>query len=231
MRLRRFQPQAALTASRFGAEAVAAHEPYSPSDVSIGTATLELADLPLHQQILQFAARAGCRTVKIVPLFLLPGVHVMQDIPAEIALAQQANDRLAIEQCPYLGSHPRLRQLLSADPIAAEAPRILLSHGSRRAGGNAPVETIAAEIGAAPAYWSVSPSLETQVTALVKLGCPQIVILPYFLFAGGITDAIAETVSDLARQFPYVRLHLAEPLGASAAMADLIVDLIAPSHL
>jgi sirohydrochlorin ferrochelatase len=50
--------------------------------------------------------------------------------------------------------------------------------------------------------------------------------LPYFLFAGGITDAIAQSVSGLQAQFPRLQLKLAEPIGASAQLADLIVDLI-----
>ncbi|HEY9872546.1 MAG TPA: CbiX/SirB N-terminal domain-containing protein, partial [Candidatus Obscuribacterales bacterium] len=59
----------------------------------VGTATLELAPLPLHEQIRQFADRAksfGCKHLVVLPLFLLPGVHVMEDIPAEVALAQKA---------------------------------------------------------------------------------------------------------------------------------------------
>ena len=61
---------------------------------------------------------------------------------------------------------------------------------------------------------------------LVSAGHQQIGILPYFLFAGGITDAIAQAVKELKAQFPNVLLHLAEPLGASAELADLILDLI-----
>ncbi|NEP61366.1 MAG: sirohydrochlorin chelatase, partial [Symploca sp. SIO2G7] len=57
----------------------------------VGTATLELAPSPLHEQIQQFAnlaLRVGCQEVQLLPLFLLPGVHVMEDIPAEAAQAQ-----------------------------------------------------------------------------------------------------------------------------------------------
>jgi sirohydrochlorin cobaltochelatase len=201
----------------------------------VETAALELAPLPLNQQIQQFAARAiavGCHRLKLLPLFLLPGVHVMEDIPREVAIAQQALGKtIEIDLYPPIGSHSHIHLLLadpaSTDPtIAPTAARVLLAHGSRRAGGNQPVAAIATQMAAIPAYWSVAPSLETQITALVKTGCQQIVILPYFLFSGGITDAIAEAVTQLDRQFPSVCFHWVEPLGASAAMADLVVDLV-----
>lgn len=200
----------------------------------IGTAVLELAPLPLHQQIQQFAHRAqtyGYTHIQIVPLFLLPGVHVMEDIPTEVELARSGlPGATTLEICPYVGQHPRLKHLfltsIESNPAAAPPGKILVSHGSRRAEGNRPVETIAAELGAIPAYWSVAPDLETQVSKLIQQGCQQIVILPYFLFEGGISDAIAATVERLATQFPYVQLQLFRPIGATPQLADLVMDLV-----
>jgi sirohydrochlorin cobaltochelatase len=196
----------------------------------VGTACLELAPLPLHEQIREFGDRvlaAGFNRLEVVPLFLLPGVHVMTDIPAEVKLAGQAvGADLTIELRPYLGSHPHINSLFAKQisSIWTEA-WILLSHGSRRFGGNAPVETLAAQMNAVPAYWSLSPSLEQRVAELVDAGCRTIAILPYFLFAGGITDAIASSVAKLQAQLPTVQLSLGEPIGASSELADLILDL------
>jgi sirohydrochlorin ferrochelatase len=61
---------------------------------------------------------------------------------------------------------------------------------------------------------------------LVRGGQQQIGIVPYFLFNGGITDAIAKNVAQLKQQFPATELHLANPLGASVELADLIGNLI-----
>jgi sirohydrochlorin ferrochelatase len=200
----------------------------------VGTAVLELAPLPLHQQICHFAetiATQGYIELKIVPLFLLPGVHVMEDIPQEVALAQPfLPPEMTVQICPYLGSHPRLKHLL-VNPIApiATSPhtaKILLAHGSRRPQGNRLVETIAEQLNALPAYWSVSPKLETQLSQLIKQGSQQIAILPYFLFEGGITDAIGQLVEALAQQYPYVQIELGQPIGATPALADLITDVI-----
>ncbi|MBD2500337.1 sirohydrochlorin chelatase [Anabaena azotica] len=197
----------------------------------VGTGYLELAAEPLHQQIKSFAQTAiavGCRHLKIVPLFLLPGVHVMTDIPHEVAQAQQAlSQDILIELQPYLGIHQGLQTFLQKQIASIKAEAwILLSHGSRRPGSQQPVETMAANIGAVAAYWSVAPSLESRVEELVAAGYREIAILPYFLFSGGITDAIAQAINELKLQFPGVSLYLAAPLGVSGELAELIGDLI-----
>ncbi|MDZ8184078.1 MAG: CbiX/SirB N-terminal domain-containing protein [Nostoc sp. ChiSLP02] len=202
----------------------------------LGIAALEMSQKPLHEEIKQFTETAFSRNkashdekrLKIFPLFMLPGVHVMTDIPAEVALAQQATgEDIIIELQPYLGSHPGLKKLLAKQIAKIEAQAwILLTHGSRRPDSQKPVEALAASLSAVVAYWSVPDSLELRVKELVAAGYKKIGILQYFLFAGGITDAIAASVEKLKLQFPAVTFHLTEPLGISAELADLIWDLI-----
>ncbi|MEH2263222.1 sirohydrochlorin chelatase [Nostoc sp.] len=205
------------------------------SEHLVGIAALEMSPQPLHEQIQQFAKSAfgnhkpsqNQNRLKIVPLFLLPGVHVMTDIPAEVALAQQAiGEDIMIELQPYLGSHANLEKLLAKQiaTIKAEA-WIFLAHGSLRPGSKETVEAMAASLSAVAAYWATPPSLESRVTELVTACYKEIAILPYFLFAGGITDAIAASIEELKLQFPAVNFQLAQPLGASAELAELIWDL------
>ncbi|MDV2991927.1 MAG: hypothetical protein N4J56_001581 [Chroococcidiopsis sp. SAG 2025] len=197
----------------------------------IGTACLELSQKPLHQQIAEFSDRAlscGYQQVQIVPLFLLPGVHVMEDIPAEVEQARQAlKVKVKLELRPHLGSHAGLARLLKQQLDRTQAEQtILLAHGSRRAGSEHPVEAIAQQLSAGTAYWSVAPSLDARVQELALAGWRRIAIIPYFLFAGGITDAIAEAVGQLQHQFPAIEFCLMQPLGATQELADLIWDLI-----
>ena len=197
----------------------------------VSTASLELATEPLHEQIRQFAKQAqaaGWQRLQVLPLFLLPGMHVSEDIPAEVALAQQAvGEEVAITLLPHLGNHPGMNHLLAQQfrRLSADA-QILLSHGSSRAQGNQPIEALAAQLGVSPAYWSVSPSLTQQVETLVAAGCPRIAICPYFLFPGGITEAIASLVEQLQSSFEGVQLLLGEPLGATTELANLIVEQV-----
>lgn len=212
------------------------------SEALVGSATLEGGPTALHEQICQFAdytLSLGLAQVQVMPLFLLPGVHVKEDVPAEVAIAQQVlKDKIAIDLRPHLGcqtcslakwiaSQKTSVALQTNWQIPCAAKWILLSHGTRRTGGNSTVEAMAEQAGATAAYWSVPPSLEEQVSRLVHHGHQEIGILPYCLFAGGLTDAIAQRVEQLKQQFPQVKFYLANPLEASVELADLIVNLIA----
>jgi len=197
----------------------------------VGTAALELAPTPLHQQILEFAKIAlgyGYKQIELLPIFLLPGVHVREDIPGEVVLAQEClGQTVVLKQRPHLGSNPGLATMLQRNWATVEADaKILLSHGTRRRGGNQVVEAVADYLGAVAAYWSVQPTLEEQITVLAGAGYQKIAIAPYFLFSGGITDAIAQSVVSLQEQFSKLDLSLCNPIGVSWELADLIVDLI-----
>jgi sirohydrochlorin ferrochelatase len=85
---------------------------------------------------------------------------------------------------------------------------------------------MAISMNAVAAYWAVSPSLKDIVAQLAADGKKKIAIIPYFLFAGGITDAIAESIQDLKLQFPGVSFELYEPLGSNGELTDLIWDLM-----
>lgn len=220
------------------ARRVAARQP----GLLVETAALELQTRPLHQQIRQFSDRAfdlGILSIQVLPLFLLRGVHVMEDIPAEVELARQSleEDR-SIHLRSHLGSHPQLLDLL-ADSIAVSPLKksdrstawILLAHGSRRPGGNQSVEAIADRLErndracVKAAYWSVSPSLEEQIQTLANAGYLKIGIVPYFLFAGGITEAIGRSVDRFRLQFPQLQFYLADPIGVSDALVEICLDL------
>lgn len=200
-------------------------------DYQIGAAYLELQPQPLHEQIVDFSRKAiaqGCSRLKILPLFLLPGIHVTEDIPEEVELAQKTlKADISIELQPYLGSQVGLQRLLAnkINNISCDS-RIILAHGSRRVEANASIEAMAISLNAVAAYWAVSPSLKDIVTQLAADGKKKIAIIPYFLFAGGITDAIAQSIQDLKLQFPGVSFQLYKPLGANGELIDLIWDLM-----
>lgn len=205
-----------------------------PRTPPVGVGALELAPIPLHEQLVQFSRRVqalGYTQLQIVPLFLLAGVHVREDIPVSIAKAQAVvGSSVQLVLCPYLGSHGGMIQYLRTIRHVQVSPspdtvQILLSHGSRRPGGNQIVEAIADQLPAVLAYWSISPKLEDCLAVLDPHSVRKVVILPYFLFVGGITDAIAETVQHYRHRWPSVQVHLTPPLGAHGAIAERVADL------
>lgn len=198
-------------------------------EVAIATGCLELAPLPLHQAICQFAQKVavlGLKRVKIYPLFLLAGVHVTQDIPTEVNLAQKfLGNEVTLELLPHLGVQPSLVNLLQRKFEAMAAPaRVLLSHGTRLDRGNRETEKIASQLRAIPAYWSISPNLKEQVEFLVSQGESAVAIVPFFLFAKGIAEIIAQQIQQLQQENANLRLLWSDTLGATQELARVIIE-------
>ncbi len=201
------------------------------SEVIVGTACLELAALPLSEQIYEFGLRlraAGVRELKLAPVFLMSGVHVMEDIPKEIETAEQMlGESLKLTLCPHLGSHEDISSVLENRLTSTDAEgSLLVAHGSRRKKGNKAIQALAKQVNTQVAYWATPPDIESQVIELMQQGCQKLTILPYFLFSGGITDAIAHRTEELAERFPKVQFRLLPTLGATHEVADLVVDLV-----
>jgi sirohydrochlorin cobaltochelatase len=200
-----------------------------PMASMIEVAALELGDQSLCESLIKFAQRAslqGFKKIKVVPLFLSPGVHVQSDIPAEIASAnQQLNSQITIELSTYLGKYSGIVSLLRTQftELAAKT-RILIAHGSRLIAAAEYYQNLAQQLNAEIAYWSTMPNFSQQIRTQIALGSQKIAILPYFLFPGKITEAIAQEVANLQQEYPHVELRLGKPLGTTPAIAELIAQ-------
>lgn len=194
-------------------------------------AFLDCAPEPLHQQIQTFGTRVGQGSLQLVPMFLSPGVHVMEDIPAEVGLARAQLAGVELQMLPYLGSWPELGLGLGRSFTAdAAVGRIVMAHGSRRSGGNQPIESLAESLGGVAAYWSVEPSLDSAVKTLYDRGLRQIEVLPYFLFAGSLIAGIAQQRDALIQQWPDVRIRLLPTLAQQSSLTNLILDRLSVAN-
>ncbi|MEM7796109.1 MAG: CbiX/SirB N-terminal domain-containing protein [Cyanobacteria bacterium P01_C01_bin.118] len=200
--------------------------------VIVGTAVLDFALLPLHEQICEFGRRlssAGVERLRLIPLFLLRGKHVMEDIPHEVSLARrQLQGVIDLEIEEPIGSGQNMPRLITSR--FSHSPgrgRLLIAHGSRRPKGNRAVDILAKSLGTEVAYWTVDSDIENQTIQLMQQGCSSLTIFPYFLFAGSITDEIAHLTEELAERFPRTKFRLLPPLGATADVANLVVSSFA----
>ena len=197
----------------------------------VDIAALELGSKSLSESLLDFARQvhsSGIKQINVIPLFLAPGIHVKQDIPSEIDLALKQLDRvISIELSDYLGNYSGIASLLADkfSQLSGEA-RILVAHGSRVSMADSYYQNLATKLDADLAYWSVAPKIASVVEAQIDSGKKKIAILPYFLFPGKITRAIASEVSLLQARYPQVELNMGEPLGATEALANLIAESI-----
>jgi sirohydrochlorin cobaltochelatase len=207
---------------------------------------LEGQELNLSQQLVQFATEvipSGVSEIVILPLFLLEGVHVSEDIPEQVAIAEskltdklaekfpdRSPDRSIFRLMAHLGTDNQIPSLLSqhfekySDESSLEKQgRILMAHGSRRFGANQVVEDLATQSQAIAAYWGVEPKIETQIDNLLAQGFHKINVLPYFLTEGGITEAIANKLQPYRDRAQIQQLPV--PL-SNEQIVDLALKLI-----
>lgn len=193
---------------------------------SVTTATLEFGP-PLAHQIQTLGAalvEARIPELCIIPLFLLPGNHVSVDLPAAIATAQAHLPPMLTLTCqPHLGAHPDMPALIRSRMAAVHQPWILMAHGSRYPGGSQAITQLATQLGATAAFWSVEPTLERTVEALICQGHKKLGIFSYFLFTGSITDAILAKVNALRLRFNQNELVLIPALDPVSALANLLM--------
>ena len=88
------------------------------------------------------------------------------------------------------------------------------------------MDQLAKSLGTAVAYWTIESDIENQIIHLMQQGCSTLTIFPYFLFAGGITDAVAHLTEELAERFPRTNFRLLPPLGATVDLVNLMMEIL-----
>ena len=152
----------------------------------------------------------------------------MEDIPDEVEKAQkELGGSIELILGDHVGGGQTMPALISNRLMNCPTTgRLIVAHGSRRARGNRTVDNLAKSLGTTVAYWTTESDIENQTIHLMQQGCSNLTIFPYFLFAGGITDAVAHLTEELAERFPRTNFRLLPPLGATADLANLIVNTL-----
>lgn len=191
---------------------------------------LECAATPMAEAIANFLQpylEKGAIQLEVLPLFLLPGVHVCADIPAAIALLTEKYSDIDVKILDYLGKDNRLAPFLEHQfEKHPKAKRILMAHGSRRDGANPEIEKLAQALNANTAYWATEPSLQQTIAILTKTELEVVYVVPYFLFSGKIPAAIAQQLDDLKLDYPRLQFYLGQPFGNHPDCAAAIANLL-----
>ena len=161
----------------------------------------------------------------VTPFLLADAYHARVDIPAMIA------DSGAV-QADVLGEDDRLvkvlRQRISELGVARQDPHVgvvVVAVGSSRQAANRRTAVVASALSSGTQWAETSiafatgprPSLDEAVHRLRRLGRRHIVLAPWFLAHGRITDRIADYAAQQG-------LPMAEPLGAHKLVAATALD-------
>ncbi|WP_298616978.1 sirohydrochlorin chelatase [uncultured Thermosynechococcus sp.] len=189
----------------------------------VGWGTLEGAPLP--EQIRQFSQQAQCQGAErlvILPLFLLPGNHVVVDLPPAIAAA---NAVLPIELLPFLGGQPLFQAWLQL-AIAHESAHILLGHGSRRPEVLPWFEALCQTCGVLPALLTQATSLDQAIEARIAEGHTSSKIYGYFLFGGKTVNQVHQQVARLQVRYPHHSISWVPAIQPTRALINVLQQIL-----
>lgn len=171
--------------------------------------------------------RAQSAPAVVTPLLLASAYHARVDIPAMIADADAD-----VLQADTLGEDPRLvsvlRERLAEIGVSAhtrEVGVLVVAVGSSRPQANARTATLAEALqdGTAWAGTQVAyatgphPSVRDGIAMLRRSGARRVVLAPWFIAPGRITDRVAEIAEPEG-------LMMAAPLGAHPLVAATVLD-------
>jgi sirohydrochlorin ferrochelatase len=161
----------------------------------------------------------------VTPLLLADAYHARVDIPAMLA------DSGAV-QADVLGEDRRLVTVLrqrvrelGVSRLDPDVGLVVVAVGSSRKGANARTAAVAAAL-AAGTRWAGAvtafatgpqPSLGEATQRLRAMGARHVVVAPWFLAHGRITDRVTEFAAGQG-------MELAEPLGAHRLVAATVLD-------
>lgn len=167
---------------------------------------------------------AGLRGPGVVtPLLLASAYHARVDIPEMIA-----ESNADVVQADALGEDPRLievlrQRVLESGLLPEDTGVLVVAVGSSHAEANARTATLAQSL---PGHWAAvhvayatgpEPSAGDGIAQLRAQGVGQIVVAPWFIAPGRITDRVAATVTA-------ENAVMADPLGAHPLLAATILD-------
>ncbi|MDQ1292285.1 MAG: sirohydrochlorin cobaltochelatase [Actinomycetota bacterium] len=178
------------------------------------------------------------RRIIAVPLLLGTAGHLRSDIPALLAVEQDRHPGLTFGLASALGPHPILRELLREriDTALEGAGRpgtsvVLVGRGTTDPQANADVAAVTRLLWEGSGLDCVelsfvavtAPSLPQSLERLRRVGARRIVVLPYLLFEGLLSEQIAAETAQFAAENPELDLRVAGLLGESDQLADLVL--------
>jgi sirohydrochlorin ferrochelatase/(2Fe-2S) ferredoxin len=201
---------------------------------------LELAEPSIEEAIGSLAPTVS--DVTLLPLSLFAASHVKADIPLIVQQARGDYD-VSLHNGKHLGVHPELVELLDDRAAAVEerlgvdrteddVMAVLCARGSSDPDSNADVHKLARLLYEGREFTDVEaafigvtePLLEEQLHTVAKRRPDAVVVLPYMLGDGVLTQRIHDRTEEFDEDYPYVAADSGEPLGTNERLLEVLAD-------
>jgi len=208
--------------------------------IPVDAAFLELAEPSIDEAFAGLAPVAD--RVTVVHCSLFAASHVKNDVPLAIEGARAEHD-IAINNGAHLGVHPAILDLL--DDRAATVERelgvdrteddvavVLCGRGSSDPDANGDVHKLARLLFEGRDFDRVEatfigitePTLEDTLHGLSKHRPDAVVVLPYMLGDGVLTQRVRDWTAEFDDDYPYVDALAGDPLGTDSRLLDVFAD-------
>ncbi|WP_367996861.1 CbiX/SirB N-terminal domain-containing protein [Haloferax volcanii] len=213
----------------------------SKLSVPVDAAYIELAEPSIDDAIESMAPT--CRTMTVVPLSLFAASHVKNDVPLAVQRARATHDDTEFRFGSHLGIHPSLVDLLDERARAVESDLgvdredddvavVLCARGSSDPDSNGDVHKLARLLYEGREFTRVesafigvtTPRLEETLHTVAKDRPDAVVVLPYMLGDGVLTERIVDTAETFDEEYPYVDAGASGPLGTDARVVETLAD-------
>ncbi|WP_345342392.1 sirohydrochlorin chelatase [Rhodococcus olei] len=217
--------------ARAVAAAVAAIRGARP-DLDVRLCFLDLS-APSVDQVVDAVAAEGHSSAVVVPLLLGSAFHARVDLPGLLAAARRRHPGLDLVQADVLGDDDRLvsavRDRVRDAGVALDDPRVgvvLAAVGSSRPDANERTAAIGPRLHAGTAWAGVEvcfattdPTVAQAISRLRERGARSIVVAPWFLAPGLLTDRVDRAVEALAAD-----AERADVIGDHPLLVEVVLD-------
>ena len=178
------------------------------------------------------AGLSGTREAVVTPLLLADAYHARIDIPGQIARSGAAWSGIDVRQADALGEDDRLVSVLR-DRLAGRGVSrlddalgvLVVAIGSSDAAANARTAAVAAKLAAGTRWAGATtafatrpePSVADAASQLRRRGARRLVVAPWFLAPGRLTDRVCAYARDAG-------IPMALPLGAHRLVAATVLE-------
>lgn len=200
-------------------------------------AYVELA-APSLSAALSDAAACSDRVI-VLPLFLFAAGHVKNDVPIALENARRAFPHVEFVAGRAIGVDPNLVDLVYERARAAmtrtrgdvqKTALVVVGRGSSDPDANGDFCKVVRLLGegrsfgwALPCFLGVTtPSVEETLELVARIRPEQLVVVPYLLFGGRLTDRLADRVTAFGRAHPWIPASIADVLGMSPTLLDVL---------
>jgi sirohydrochlorin ferrochelatase/(2Fe-2S) ferredoxin len=217
---------------------VASYRNHRP-DCVVAQGYIELATPPLGVALAELAARS--RQVVVFPLLLFAAGHAKNDIPLALHWARQKHPDVRFMAARPFGVHPALTELMRERAREAGSQEreeaqtvVVVGRGSSDPDANAEfckAVRLFQEAGrfsrVLPCFAGITrPSFDETLEWVARSRPDELLVLPYFLFAGRLVEQLRQRLALFAARYPWIKTALAPHIGSDARLFAVIDERI-----